>query len=436
MTVTEGAGLAAREDSPLPAGLVRMGNDVVAEGDDLALVFEPVNRRKIESWLAALLQVEHEALLIGNGLSAAIAGSLGSTFPPTMNRHVELKNEEHGAALRAHASRAASNTHREPNLEDEIRSALALLEGVKVLGRDAAAASLQEDIDSVFTDLMAEVSAFERDLKLKMERPDRAAWESKKLLQRFLAPFSTREAGRDRLNLYTTNYDRLLEYSADLMGLRLIDRFVGTLEPRFSSSRLDIDMTYSPPGLRGEPRYLEGVIRYSKLHGSLDWRYSKGEVVRAPVAFGSTDAIPEKPSEAVAIYPNPAKDVETLAYPYAELFRDFAASICRPNSVLFTYGYGYGDSHINRIISDMLRIPSTHLVVISRDNSKTIESFVQTYCPTGQTTMLIGHEVGSLDDIVRLLPSGVSEELLDAQYRASMRMGSLQDESDEGSALL
>jgi hypothetical protein len=435
MTVTEDAGSPAREDPPLPAGLVRMGSDVVAEGEDLALAFEPVNRRKIESWLAALLQVEHEALLIGNGLSAAVAASLGSTFPPTMNRHVELKNEKHGTALRAHASRAANIARREPNLEDEIRSALALLEGVKVLGNEAVAASIQENIDAVFTDLMVEVSAFERDLKLNMERPDKAAWESKQLLQRFLAPFSTREAGRDRLNLYTTNYDRLLEYSADLMGLRLIDRFVGTLQPRFSSSRLDIDMTYSPPGLRGEPRYLEGVIRYSKLHGSLDWRYSNGEVVRAPLAFGSSDAIPDKPSEAVAIYPNPAKDVETLAYPYAELFRDFAASICRPNSVLFTYGYGFGDSHINRIIADMLRIPSTHLVIISRDNSKTIESFVQTNCPAGQTTMLIGPEVASLDNIVRLLPSGVSEELLDAQYRASVRIGNLRGELDEGADL-
>jgi hypothetical protein len=26
------------------------------------------------------------------------------------------------------------------------------------------------------------------------------------------------------------------------------------------------------------------------------------------------------------IYPNPAKDVETTQYPYAELFRDFAAA--------------------------------------------------------------------------------------------------------------
>ena len=48
-----------------------------------------------------------------------------------------------------------------------------------------------------------------------------------------------------------------------------------------------------------------------------------------------------------------------------ELFRDFAAAICRPNSTLVTYGYGFGDEHVNRVIEDMLTIPSTHLVVIS-----------------------------------------------------------------------
>ena len=65
----------------------------------------------------------------------------------------------------------------------------------------------------------------------------------------------------------------LIEYGVDLAGLHLLDRFVGCLEPIFRSSRLDIDMHYNPSGIRGEPRYLEGVVRLTKLHGSLDWVY-------------------------------------------------------------------------------------------------------------------------------------------------------------------
>src|SRR5690606_15662784 len=86
--------------------------------------------------------------------------------------------------------------------------------------------------------------------------------------------------------------------------------------------------------------------------------------------FGAKSDHPEVPqevSEKVVIYPNSSKDIETAFYPYAELFRDFSSAICQPNSVIITYGYGFGDSHINRVIDDMLTIPSTHLVIIAWD---------------------------------------------------------------------
>ncbi len=62
---------------------------------------------------------------------------------------------------------------------------------------------------------------------------------------------------------------------------------------------------------------------------------------------------------------NSVKDRETSEYPYVELFRDLASATCRPNSTLVTYGYSFGDEHINRVIIDMLTIPSTHIVIIA-----------------------------------------------------------------------
>lgn len=96
----------------------------------------------------------------------------------------------------------------------------------------------------------------------------------------FIMSFASRTGTRDRLNIFTTNYDRLIEAGADVAGLRLIDRFVGALSPVFRSSRLDIDMHYNPPGIRGEPRYLEGVARFTKLHGSLDWINVENDIRR------------------------------------------------------------------------------------------------------------------------------------------------------------
>ena len=120
------------------------------------------------------------------------------------------------------------------------------------------------------------------------------------------------------------------------------------------------------------------------------------------------------------IYPNPAKDRETAEYPYVELFRDFAAAICRPNSTLVTYGYSFGDDHINRVIRDMLAIPSTHLVVISYDDtSKRICNKYEAWGRKSQMSLLVGKNVADLGELVHhYLPKPAID-------RATMRMAEI-----------
>jgi hypothetical protein len=101
------------------------------------------------------------------------------------------------------------------------------------------------------------------------------------------------------------------------------------------------------------------------------------------------------------IYPNSAKDRETAAYPYVELFRDFAAAVCRPNNTLIAFGYSFGDEHINRVIEDMLTIPSTHLVVISYDDP--LGRIMQTYEKLGrnaQVTLMVGNHLGEFQTLI------------------------------------
>jgi hypothetical protein len=106
------------------------------------------------------------------------------------------------------------------------------------------------------------------------------------------------------------------------------------------------------------------------------------------------------PIDTVMIYPNPAKDVETTQYPYAELFRDFAASICRPNAVVVTYGYGFGDDHINRVLLDMLTIPSTHIVIISYDTDSRVKGFCCENTREAQVSLLLGPHFADLAILV------------------------------------
>jgi hypothetical protein len=224
--------------------------------------------------------------------------------------------------------------------------------------------------------------------------------KAERALQSFLLSFASRAASRERLHVFTSNYDRLIEHGCDLAGLRIIDRFVGALNPVFRSSRVEVDVHYNPPGIRGEPRFMEGVVRLTKLHGSLDWHFSKQDrhIRRKGIPFGApsdhTD-MPTEPVDTVMIYPNPAKDVETTQYPYAELFRDFAASVCRPNAVVVTYGYGFGDDHINRVLLDMLTIPSTHLVVIAYEADPRVTGFCEK-TRDAQVSLLIGPHFADL----------------------------------------
>ena len=149
---------------------------------------------------------------------------------------------------------------------------------------------------------------------------------------------------------------------------------------------------------------MEGVIRLTKLHGSLDWFFDKAErrIYRKGIPFGApadhTD-IPKKPVDTVMIYPNPAKDVETTQYPYAELFRDFAAAACRPNAVVVTYGYGFGDDHVNRVLLDMLTIPSTHLVVMAYAADDRLKAFIEK-TREAQVSLLIGPHFADLQTLV------------------------------------
>jgi len=252
--------------------------------------------------------------------------------------------------------------------------------------------------------------------------------------------FASRSGTRERLHLFTTNYDRYVEAGADVAGLRLIDRFVGTLAPVFRASRLDVDLHYNPPGIRGEPRYLEGVARFTKLHGSVDWVDCDRTIRRIGLPFGAQDPAPYLAAPGLEgtdamrlmIYPNAAKDREAAAHPYVDLFRDFAAAICAPNSTVICYGYGFGDEHINRVLEDMLTIPSAHLVVIARDDP--LGRIMGTYDRLGrhaQVTLLIGDHLGDLRTLVdHYLPKPAIDrttfrmaELLKARWTARQGEG-------------
>jgi hypothetical protein len=405
-------------------------------------------RKKIEPWLTALFQSEHLSLLIGTGLTTGIVH--------IAQRNAKRKKDSDTACNDKTVCMDCVNfavyddkindfiknspeakVRGTPNIEDQIRTANELLKGLKIL-QDSQADTLQKELARVLNEFAAKLLATENKIVTGIETDREEAFG---VLVNFLMSFASRMGNRDRLNIFTTNYDRLIEAGSELAGIRLIDRFVGNLTPVFRSSRLDVDMHYNPPGIRGEPRYLEGVCRFTKLHGSVDWIQNRDEIRRIGVPFGVMDLKPFLNAPGLAatsddafklmIYPNEAKDRETAMYPYVELFRDFAAAVCRPNNTLVCYGYSFGDDHINRVIQDMLTIPSTHLVIIAFDDEsqRIIRAYNQFKRPS-QMTLLLGHEFGDIENLTEnYLPKSAIDK---ASFRLHEILRQRYDGSSDG----
>lgn len=416
-------------------------------------------RKTIEPWLTSLFQSEHLSLLVGSGLSYAAAGiarkvngntdSGGSCDKAAKDKDItndnnletkrndkrlsanimnapilEEKDTKYAKLINQFAKKSAEKNKRgSVNIEDNIRVINDLLRGLEILGHNPIEEDFDEssdvkkedykayqELDEKFQEMLNNFVTSVIELESEIANVENENYEvAFNYLVSFLMSFASRTGTRERLNIFTTNYDRLIEAGAEIAGLRLIDRFVGMLSPIFRSTRLDIDMHYNPPGIRGEPRYLEGVVKFTKLHGSLDWICIGDEIRRIGLPFGVKDfkkfleasGFKDKDVKRIMIYPNSAKDRETAEYPYVELFRDFAAALCRPNSTLVTYGFGFGDEHINRIIKDMLTIPSTHLVVISySDIDSRIMNRINEFGRPSQISYIIGKNLADIKVLV------------------------------------
>ena len=369
-------------------------------------------KRIIEPWLSAALQTDHLAMLIGAGFTAAVCqiASVNSSSMGTVNFG---KFDE---KINAYAEKAATRLGRgKYNIEDQLRTAISLLQGYEIDGEEDNSKDLRGCIDNVLSEFSESILSSECNLFRAVKSDNnQAAFKAIAMLKSFLLTFASRNATRERTHIFTTNYDRMIEYGCDLAGIKILDRFWGKIIPKFEESPSGIDYYYRTLDAKNEFRFAEGVVRYTKIHGSVDWYEEGGVVYRDALRFGAEKVqLPTGDSykDHLMIYPNSMKSVETAFYPYAELFRDFSSAICRPNSTLVTYGYGFGDTHINKIIKEMLHTPSTHIVIIAYSVDARLEAFLK-QINMAQVTLLAGEEFASLENLVNYyLPKAAIDTL-------------------------
>jgi len=226
----------------------------------------------------------------------------------------------------------------------------------------------------------------------------------------FLRKVLTRPLNLKRANIFTLNYDTLVEQAADAEGVVLVDGFVGTLRRTFRPECYDQDLYFPAETTEGRVHRLDRVLHLYKLHGSITWA-SEEPSWEDPYGVRAYDRTLNRNGKPVLIYPTCAKGGEVLGLPYSELLRHFASAVVRPQSVLFVLGYGFGDEHVNAILHQALAIPSFTLVLVDPSpRSRFVTTLLE--WKDSRVWMLSGSTLGTFSGFVRYALADLRDEAI------------------------
>lgn len=137
------------------------------------------------------------------------------------------------------------------------------------------------------------------------------------------------------VQLFTTNYDLLLEQALERAHVPYFDGFVGVHRAFFDPFSMEEDHLPS--------RW----ARVWKLHGSINWRRNPatGRVSRSASAKG----------EQFVIHPSHLKYQESRRMPYLAMLDRLRDFLKQPGATLLSSGYSYNDEHLNEILANGLR---------------------------------------------------------------------------------
>jgi hypothetical protein len=151
------------------------------------------------------------------------------------------------------------------------------------------------------------------------------------------------------LEIFTVNYDLLLEKALEESQVPYFDGFIGTLTARFRTELVE--------PLQGGDSMPPFFTRLWKLHGSLNWEWDEThKILRRGNAV----------TNSAAIYPSDTKYDESRRMPFVVLQDRFRRALYQPETLTLISGYSFGDDHLNEVIYEAAsRRERSEIVVFS-----------------------------------------------------------------------
>lgn len=177
-----------------------------------------------------------------------------------------------------------------------------------------------------------------------------------------------------KINIVTTNYDRLAEYACDQEG---VHHYTGFTHGFFRQ--------------RAAPNEITSARRVNiwKVHGSLDWFKSPLEDI---VALSNIQGLPANYKPEI-VTPGTQKYQTTHLEPYRSIINNADLAITAANSYL-CIGYGFNDEHIQPNIMSKCQRQNTPITIITRSLSDAARKLLL----DGKAQNYLAIERGATDD--------------------------------------
>ncbi|MBU0577882.1 SIR2 family protein [Patescibacteria group bacterium] len=157
--------------------------------------------------------------------------------------------------------------------------------------------------------------------------------------------------------VFTTNYDLVLEKALESSEIPYFDGFVGSFEPFFWQESVDHRAQHGD--------LTKNWIRVWKIHGSLSWFWKYSETTKSDriIRIGNIGSAADINNQLV-IYPSKDKYDSSRKQPFITYFdrmRDYLLS----GELLFVFtGYSFSDQHINEIVFNCMRQNNRLFVIV------------------------------------------------------------------------
>lgn len=166
------------------------------------------------------------------------------------------------------------------------------------------------------------------------------------------------------VEVFTTNYDVLLEIAFEAVGVPFFDGFVGAVSPFFVPECIEAE-----PGRTSEDVYPPRTwIRLWKLHGSVNWQLIPRTAPAADRICRVTGTSPPAEGTQLLIYPSKEKYVQSQRLPFVVYMDRLRRMIQSGECLLLIIGFSFRDDHITEVLSQGLRSnPRLAITVVLHD---------------------------------------------------------------------